>query len=391
MRLLAATYRDGLLEDVLPFWVGHCIDREHGGFLHYLDRDGSVLSTDKGIWVQGRFTWLLSRLYNTVERRDEWLELARHGVEFLIKHAFDEDGRCFYSVTRSGRPLRKRRYLFSEAFVTIALAEYARAAADEQLKERAFDLFDLILRYHRTPGLLEPKVFPETRRARSHAMPMILLVTAQVLAQIDDRALLADVIQDSLNAVFNDFLRPEKKVLLETVGADGECLDGPEGRLVLPGHAIETAWFIMQEAGKRGDDALLEQACRILDWSLNLGWDKEHGGLLYFVDVEGKPAEPYEHDMKLWWPHTEAEYAMLLAHLMTGEAKYLDWHARIHEWAYSHFPDAEFGEWFGYLHRDGTISSRVKGNMWKGPFHLPRMQLYGWQLLQQHLSATRDD
>ena len=127
MRLLAETYREGLLEDVLPFWLKHCVDRKHGGFLHYLDRDGSILSTDKAIWIQGRFTWLLSRLYNTVEKRDEWLEVAHHGIDFLVQHAFDEDGRCFYSVTRDGRPLRKRRYLFSEAFVTIALAEYAQA------------------------------------------------------------------------------------------------------------------------------------------------------------------------------------------------------------------------------------------------------------------------
>src|SRR5262249_39100703 len=158
--------------------------------------------------------------------------------------------------------------------------------------------------------------------------------------------------------------------------SDGQMLDTPEGRLVNPGHACETAWFMLAEARQRQDRALIAQACQILEWSLQMGWDRIHGGILYFVDCEGKPPEPYEHDMKLWWPHNEALYACLLALHLTGEPRWLAWYERIHEWTFNHFPDHANGEWFGYLHRDGTVSSTVKGNMWKGPFHLPRMLLY---------------
>ena len=293
-----AVYRDGLLEDTLPFWQEHAPDREYGGFLTFLDADGSVVSTDKPMWVMGRITWLFSRLYNAVEPRSEWLELAEHGINFLRKHGFDSDGRMFFAVTREGRPLRKRQYLFTETFAVIALAEYARASGDEQAKRQARDLYRLIIRYHTTPGLLKPKVIPETRRLKSHAMPMILLATTQVLRQVDDDPFYADVIQDSIHEVLHHFVKPEFKVLLESVGPNGEFLDEPAGREVNPGHAIETAWFLMEEARHRNRDRdLIERACRILDWSLDIGWDQEYGGISYFRDCKGRPCPQYEHDM----------------------------------------------------------------------------------------------
>jgi N-acylglucosamine 2-epimerase len=380
---LIEIYRDGLLDDTVPFWLNHAIDEQHGGFMTFVDADGTVVSTDKPMWVMGRITWLLARLYNTVEKRGDWLRWARHGIDFIRRHGFDSDGRMFYAVTRDGRPLRKRRYLFTETFGVIALAEFARAASDEQALQQANDLFRLILRYHKTPGLLEPKVIPATRQLKSHAMPMILLATTQVLRQAGDNALYRQVIDESLAEVFDHFMKPEFQVLLENVGPNGEFLDEPDGREVNPGHAIETAWFIMEESRYRNDAGLLERACQILDWSLEIGWDKQYGGILYFKDCKGYPSPRYEHDMKLWWPHNEAIYATLLAYHLTGNKRYVDWHAKLHDWAYAHFPDHEHGEWYGYLHRDGSVSSTLKGNMWKGPFHLPRMQLNCWKLLEQ--------
>jgi N-acylglucosamine 2-epimerase len=230
---------------------------------------------------------------------------------------------------------------------------------------------------------------PGARPAKSHAMPMILVATSQVMRSVRPAPLFDDTLNRCIEEVLNHFVHRDEKALLETVGPNGERIDAPEGRLVNPGHAIETAWFLMEEARLRGDKALLREACQILDWSLDLGWDRQYGGILYYVDIEGLPAEPYEHDMKLWWPHNEAIYATLLAHHLTGEAKYLDWHTRLHDWSYAHFPDREHGEWFGYLHRDGTVSSPIKGNMWKGPFHLPRMQLYAWKLLESATAKKR--
>jgi N-acylglucosamine 2-epimerase len=402
---LITVYRDGLLHDTLPFWINHSVDRESGGFLFALDRDGSVLSTDKFIWIHGRFVWLLSMLYTTVEPKAEWLELAKHGLDFLRQYGFDQDGRMFFTVTRDGKPLRKRRYLFSEAFGVAALAAYAKAAQDEEAAQQAVDLFKLILRYHTTPGLLEPKVIPAMRPLKGLAMPMILLLIAQILREnFPSReevgvgfpseegsgvgSLCNEWIDRSIAEVERDFMKPEFQAVLETVGPHGEFTDNFEGRMACPGHSIEMAWFVLHEAKYRGgDQRLRDLGLTILDWSWNLGWDAQYGGILYYRDAKGLPCTEYWHDMKFWWPHNEAIIATLLAYQMTGDDKYVKWHKLVHDWAYAHFPDPEYGEWYGYLHRDGTVSTRLKGNNWKGPFHLPRMQWYCWKLLEEMLNV----
>jgi N-acylglucosamine 2-epimerase len=388
-RDLLAVYRDGLLHDTLPFWIPRAIDRECGGYITSLDQDGTILHTDKPVWFQGRFAWLLATLYNTVERRPEWLELSRHGIDFLRRHCFDSDGRMFFSVTRDGRPLRKRRYLFSESFAVIALAAYGAAADDDGARQQALDLFRMMLRYHTTPGLLPPKLIPATRSLKGLAMPMILMVTAQELRKAVDDPITTEVIDRSIAEIERDFLKPEFRCVLEMVGPQGEFLDNFDGRLVCPGHAIEAGWFILEEARLRGGDPrLVRLGTTIIDWSLEIGWDREHGGILYYRDAKGLPATEYWHDMKFWWPHNEAIIGALLAWQLTRDPKYARWHRMVHDWSYAHFPDPLYGEWFGYLHRDGTVSTRLKGNMWKGPFHLPRMQWYCWQRLAEILLST---
>jgi N-acylglucosamine 2-epimerase len=383
IRALAASHRDQLLNDTIPFWQKHNPDREHGGFFNLIDRDGSVLCTDKQVWQLGRYTWLMSLLYNGVERRDEWLASARSGANFLARHCFDTDGRMFFEVTREGRPLRKRRYLYAETFAVIAFAEYARATGNKAWLRRAEALYRLFIRYYQNPDLLPPKTFPQTRPAKGHGYAMIGLVTSQLMRAHRPDPLYDTMIDHFMDEILNHFTHPEIEALLETVAPDGSRLEGPEGRCINPGHAIESAWFILNEARRRGDAALTERACRIIDWSLERGWDRQYGGILYFVDCEGKACVQYEHDMKLWWPHQEALYACLLAHHVTGRPKYAAWYEKVFEWSYAHFPDRKYGEWFKYLHRDGSVSHTLKGTRWDTAFHLARMQLYSWRLLEE--------
>jgi N-acylglucosamine 2-epimerase len=380
---LVRAYRDGLLTDTLPFWTRHAVDREQGGFMFCRDRDGSLLDSDKGMWQHGRFTWLLSTLCAEVEPRAEWRELARHGIDFIRKHGFDIDGRAFFQVTRDGRPLVKRRYIFTETFHTIAFAAYARAFGDEQARDEALALFALLRRYLDTPGLLPAKVDPSTRQMKGLVVPMILIATAQVLRRVAPEPAELDLLIDRcIDEIERDFMKEELKAVLETVDPHGQPLDHFQGRMLCPGHAIEAGWFILQEALYRGGNRrLVELGTRIVDWMFEWGWDQEYGGILYYRDVKGFPVSEYWHDMKFWWPHNEAIIAALLAYRLTGEPKYLAMHDRVFEWAYRYFPDPEYGEWYGYLHRDGSVASRLKGNIWKGPFHLPRMQMVCWQLL----------
>ncbi|HMB93838.1 MAG TPA: AGE family epimerase/isomerase, partial [Rhodothermales bacterium] len=283
------TYRTSLFDDILPFWIKHGVDHEYGGLMTSLDRDGSILDTDKAIWPQGRFAWLLSTLYTTVEPHEEWLALAQQMLDFLRRYGFDKDGRMFFLVTREGKPLRKRRYVFSEAFTTMALAAYAQAAQDEEAATQARDLFQHFLHLSTTPGLLEPKVDPATRPSKSLSVPMITLNLAQVMRDTLGEPLADAVIEQCIAEIRRDFVKPDREAVMETVGADGAVLDHFDGRLLNPGHAIEAAAFILHEARYRGGDAdLTTLGTTMLDWMWRQGWDDEFGGLYYFRDVNDR-------------------------------------------------------------------------------------------------------
>jgi N-acylglucosamine 2-epimerase len=379
-KALAAFHRRTLLEDVMPFWLRHGMDREHGGILTSLDRDGTVLDTDKSVWFQGRAAWMFATLHRTVEPRAEWLEAARSCVEFSRKHCHAPDGKMYFSVTQDGRPLRMRRYVYSEAFAAIGAAAFARASNEGRAAEEAWAHFATYLRYSFEPGVMAPKSEP-TRPSKGLAARMIAMVTAQEL-----RLLLGDgVVRGAtctewvdrcVEEVERDFLKPEHRALMEMVTPEGGVIDHHDGRTLNPGHAIECAWFVMHEGRVRKDERLVRLGTTILDWMWERGWDTEHGGLLYFTDLKGLPVQEYWHDMKFWWPHCEVLIATLLAWSLTGEERYATMYRQVHAWSFRHFPDPEHGEWYGYLHRDGRVSSRAKGTLWKGPFHLPRMLWY---------------
>ena len=379
---LIDTYRRGLLEDVVPFWQRCGVDADHGGFLTCLNRDGAVVDTDKGVWQQGRASWLFGELFNNVEQRDDWLDLARNGVEFMERHCFDQtDGRMWFQVTKEGQPIRKRRYAFSESFAAIAYGELAQATGSDEFAEKARCCFQRFIDHNLAPKGVEPK-FTNVRPTRGIGFPMITINTAQELRRSIQLDIANEWIDRSIDNIVNYHIKEDIQCVMETVGPQGEILDHFDGRTLNPGHAIEGAWFILAEGKERSDDGLIQLGCRMLDWMWKRGWDNEHGGMLYFSDVYDLPVQEYWHDMKFWWPQNETIIATLLAWSLTGDEKYAKWHTAIHDWSYEHFPDTEYGEWFGYLHRDGRLSSPLKGNLWKGPFHLPRMLLTCWEILK---------
>jgi N-acylglucosamine 2-epimerase len=368
---LRTLYRDTLLHDVMPFWLQNGMDREFDGIITSLDRDGSILDTDKSIWFQGRAAWMFSTLYNTVEKRSDWADAAGSCLAFLEKHGYATDGKLFFTVTREGRPLRMRRYVFSEAFASIAHAAYAKATGDESYAERAKRDFASYLRHSFEKGLMQPKVNSETRPMIGIGALMIGIATAQEL-----RLNLGDVkISGHSCSEWADrfileierfFFKPDLGVLMEVVSPDGSIIDHFDGRTLNPGHALECAWFILHEGRWRGEKSYVRLGLQILDCMWQRGWDAEKGGLFYFRDLHGKPVQEYWYDMK-----------------------FANWHQQVHDWSFAHFPDAQHGEWFGYLHRDGSPSVTLKGNMWKGPFHLPRMLWYCWQLLEHEPHGTK--
>lgn len=383
LKELQEFYSKQLLDDTVPFWFPRSFDHEHGGFLLMRDRNGDLIDDDKAVWVQGRATWLLSTLYNTVEKKKQWLDGARLGYEFLVKHCFDTDGQMFFHVTRDGQPIRKRRYFFSETFAVIAFSAYAQASGDEEAAQKAREIFGQCIAYASGEKKLAPK-YTNTRPSKGIGVPMIMINTAQQL-----RSTIGDQRCDSwiskwIADIEKDFVKNDIRCVMEQVSPDGNIIDHIEGRTLNPGHAIEGAWFILHEAVHRDmNPTLIELGCRMLDYMWERGWDKEYSGIFYFRDVYDKPVQEYWQDMKFWWPHNEVIIATLLAFLVTGNEKYAAWHKMVHDYSYSKFHDKQYGEWYGYLHRDGSVSQPAKGNLFKGPFHLPRQEWYCREILQQ--------
>ena len=385
---LAKFYQHQLLNDTVPFWFPRSFDKEHGGFLLMRDADGTLIDDDKAVWIQGRATWLLSTLYNTVEKKQEWLDGAKLGYDFLNNHCFDSDGQMFFHVTKEGNPIRKRRYFFSETFYVIAAAAYSKASGDASAAEKARTVFGRCIDYATIPGLLEPK-YTSARPSKGIGVSMIMMNTAQQLRENIGDPRCDTLIEQWISDIETNFVKDDIQCVMEQVAPDGSIIDHIDGRTLNPGHAIEGAWFILHEAKYRNNDQhLIELGCKMLDYMWERGWDKEYGGIMYFKDVYNKPVQEYWHDMKFWWPHNEVIIATLLAFLITGNEKYANWHKQVNDYAYTHFHDKKNGEWFGYLHRDGSIAQTAKGNLFKGPFHLPRQEWYCLQILQNHLKTV---
>lgn len=381
----AESYKKDLTENIMPFWMKYGLDRENGGVYTCVNRDGSLMDTTKSVWFQGRFAFICSFAYNNVEKKQEWLDAAKSTLEFIEKHCFDEQGHMYFSVTAEGKPLRKRRYVFSETFAAIAMSEYALATGDQHWAKRAIQVFEDTQRFLATPGFL-PAKFEADVKLQGHSIVMILINVGSCIRKVVDDPKLTQQIDESIEKLKKYFIHPEFKCLLETVGENGEFIDTNMTRTINPGHCIETSWFIMEEAKLRGwDKPMFDLALQVFDWSWDWGWDKQYGGIINFRDCKNLPSQDYSQDMKFWWPQCETIIASLYAYLGTGDEKYLYRHERISEWTYAHFPDAEYGEWYGYLHRDGTVAQPAKGNLYKGPFHIPRMMIKGYMLCQEIL------
>ncbi len=385
IRTWAESYKNDIVSDIMPFWLKYGLDRKHGGVYTCVNRDGSLMDTTKSVWFQGRFGFIAAYAYNNIDKNQEWLSTSKSCIDFIEAYCADADGHMYFEVTEDGKPLRQRRYVFSECFAAIAMSEYSLATGDRSYAVKALELFKRIKRFLSTPGFLEPK-YLSTVEMRGHSITMILINTAARIREVISDSELDAQIEESINAIEKYFIHPEFKALLEIVGPNGEFINTCNGRVINPGHCIETSWFILEEAKYRNwDEKLVKLALRILDWSWEWGWDKEYGGIINFRDCCNMPPQDYSQDMKFWWPQTETIIATLYAYRATGDDKYLEMHKRISDWTYSHFPDKEYGEWYGYLHRDGTIAQPAKGNIFKGPFHVPRMMIRSYTLCAELL------
>lgn len=383
IQALASFYCRHLLDNVMAFWEYRTHDRECGGYLTCFDRVGNLTNDDKYIWFQGRQLWTFSALHNQLQPRDSWLELARIGRDFLVKHAYAGGGRWNYQLDRAGRLKRGTISIYTDLFVLGGLCEYSVAAGcrdDLPLVEATFDAIEQNVYDPQFKDLFHGSWHPQLKR---HGVCMIALGKAAIARKVlgDDRT--RPLIDHCLHEILHVFANDSHRALFESVAHDGSIVDSDEGRVLNPGHALESMWFCMEEGLYRNDWCIVDRAIEIIDWMYERGHDQEHGGIVAFVDASGaipmqmdwhKQTNLQWHD-KVWWVHSEALYALALAAVCSGRSDMWERFLQLHDWCQEYFHDRQFGEWYPELYRDGRPKQTDKGTPWKAAYHLPRALL----------------
>ena len=379
---LEKQYRDELLQNVIPFWLEKSQDKECGGYFTCLDRQGNVFDTDKFIWLQAREVWLFSMLYNRVEKRQEWLDTAIQGAEFLKKYGHDGHLNWYFSLDQQGNPLVEPYNIFSYTFATMAFGQLSIATGNQEYADIAKRTFDIILSKQDNPKGKWNKAYPGTRSLKNFALPMILCNLALEIEPLLDEAFIEKTMDICIHEVMDVFLRPELGgIVVENVNADGSLSDTFEGRQLTPGHAIEAMWFIMDLGKRLNRPELIEKAVQTTLTMLNYGWDKQYGGVYYFMDRKGCPPQQLEWDQKLWWVHIETLISLIKGYQLTGNKECLAWFEKVHNYTWEHFKDPKYPEWWGYLNRQGEVLLDLKGGKWKGCFHVPRGLYQVWKTI----------
>ena len=379
---LEKQYRDELLQNVIPFWLEKSQDKEYGGYFTCLDRQGNVFDTDKFIWLQGREVWLFAMLYNRVEKQQEWLDCAIQGAEFLKKYGHDGNLNWYFSLDRQGNPLVEPYNIFSYTFATMAFGQLSIATGNQEYADIAKRTFDIILSKQGNPKGKWSKVYPGTRSLKNFALPMILCNLALEIESLLDEAFIEKTMDTCIHEVMDVFLRPELGgIVVENVNADGSLSDTFEGRQLTPGHAIEAMWFIMDLGKRLNRPELIEKAVQTTLKMIDYGWDKEYGGIYYFMDRKGCPPQQLEWDQKLWWVHIETLISLIKGYQLTGNKECLQWFEKVHHYTWEHFKDSKHREWWGYLNRQGEVLLDLKGGKWKGCFHVPRGLYQVWKTI----------
>jgi N-acylglucosamine 2-epimerase len=378
----AQLYKNTLLDDVIPFWEKNSLDTENGGYFTCLDRQGKVYDTDKFIWLQGRQAWTFSMLYNKVEKKQEWLDVAKNGIDFLIHNGMDDNGNFYFSTNARGEPLIESYNIFSDCFAAMAFSQYATASGDDQARDLAIRTYrNIISRQDNPKGKYEKNT--SIRPLKGFALPMILSNLVMELEDVLEKEEVDRTIQKSVHEVMNVFLDSSSGIIYENVMPDGSHHDSFNGRLLNPGHGIEAMWFMMDIGVRNNDQALINKAIDTVLTILDYSWDKEYGGVLYFMDVKGHPPQQLEWDQKLWWVHLETLVALAKGYQLSGRNDVLEWYEKVHHYSWDHFSDPENGEWFGYLNRQGQPLLDLKGGKWKGCFHVPRAMYQCWQTFEK--------
>ena len=381
----AALYRSTLLERVVPFWMRLAGESRDGAISNCVDDAGTVLSHDRYLWSQGRALWTFSALYNRIAPRPEWLDVAHGLAGYLRRHGRDANGCWVYRLDERGGVAQGAESIYVDGFVMHGLAEYVAATGDSDAAALAVETWRNVRERLRKPGSygILPSEMP--RGGKVLGVRMLFSLVFHGLGRVVGRQ---DIVDDGLalaDELLRDFRDDEKRAFREFVRLEGGRLEAPVGSVCVPGHVIESMWFLIgmfeDDPDRRG---LIPTCCDLIRRHLELAWDEEHGGLRLAVNLDGtEPPAWQKADCKPWWVQVEALVATVYAWLHTRQEWCLSWHEKVKEYAFSRYP-VPTGEWTQWLDRRGNTAESAALPV-KDPFHLPRALMALTGLLERRM------
>lgn len=374
MRDYYKLYIDTLNKEVIPYWLKHAKD-ESGAINNCIAEDGSLLSKDRYIWSQGRALWTFSAMYNRIEKRKEYLDMADGLFGYLLKVGRSSDKSWNYLYDENGNMLEGDISIYVDGFVLAGMTEYYIATGNEEAKAIAFEIFEETFERIHTPGSFRvaPYVIPEGMK--THGVNMVFSFFYTNLARATGREDIRAAGHELAMEVLNSFYVEEKDAVLEFVNLDGSFSDTPEGRTCVPGHVIECMWFLINIFEETGETEHIEKCCRLTRRHIELALDKEHGGLRLALDIDGKePVFWGKPTYKPWWVQVETLVATAYAYKHTKEEWFKEMHEKVCEFAFANYPNG-YGDWYNWLDWEGNPAETAALPV-KDPFHLPRGLIY---------------
>lgn len=375
--------RDELFDNIVPFWLTHAVDEEHGGFIGQMSNELVVdTQAPKGLILNARLLWTFAALH-CFAPDPRYLKLARRAYDYLDKYFWDDQlGGVFWRVDHQGDLLDDEKKTYGQAFYLYALTEYYLATEDRAVLTRAQDLFDLIERHSydakhggyfevcnrdwtvARDGRLSDKDMDEAKSMNTH---LHLLESYACLCRIwcvpQVEAALAGLI-----GVFGEHIIDPRTFHFRHFFDETWR---PKSDSYTFGHDIEGSWLLSFAADTLAVDDVMEGvdeiAAEIAERVRTEGLDDD-GGLFY----EGRQGEIIDTN-KEWWPQAETVVGFLNAHRISGETRFLE--AAQKCWAFIErcVVDQTHGEWFWRVARDGTPDpGEPKVSEWKSPYHNTR-------------------
>ena len=162
---------------------------------------------------------------------------------------------------------------------------------------------------------------------------MCRITVAWVFKEIRPGQRFEDDLTLSVESILGRHWKPELRALLENVAMDGApMLDLPEGRMFHPGHAIESAWMLMEIARQAKRPSSSSRRPWTSSWPRwSTAGTQEYGGIRYLTNIDWTPTHELEANLKLWWVALRNALRLLLGWSLTGREDLWQWYEKVHD------------------------------------------------------------